>query len=530
MRIDYPPDWPPVLLGRFLLWHTATNPDRLAVIAPTGSYTYRELAEAARSYRMTLQAAGLRHGDAVAVLMDPGFEALAVLLACSEAGFVYAPFTVDAPSARVEAVCRYIEARIFVTTRDPGGPPISDEQTPLTGFARDQELEIVGEQIAEPGPDRGVLESDIAYVIFTSGSTGTPKGVAMSHRAALVAFRAIAHACDAYDRVASVAPLGFDFNLFDAAAALGQGRTLVYSPRSRYLHPRSLLDQLIANRVEQLHCVPSLWWLLLRHCGDRLGELTTLRRTVIGGEELPVSLVHGIRAVLPALDVINAYGPTESICCAFYRVPNPVPEDWSAIPIGRAHPGGELLLVDDQGKQIDRAGVVGEVYLRSAALFDGYWRADELTARALVPDPVSGRSEERVLRVGDLALAGPDGLVFVGRRDYQVQIYGNRVELEEVERCLGEAPGVNAAGVVDIRQGGEHLLVAGVVADSEPNFLALRAHCRTRLTKYMVPARFLTLAALPLTDAGKLDRNSLRELLTRELTAPTPPVRAEAMR
>jgi amino acid adenylation domain-containing protein len=530
LRTGYHRDWPPVLLGRFLLQHAAADPGRIAVVAPGGTYTYGELAAAADSYRQVLRAAGLRHGDVVAVRMEPGFEALAVLLACSEAGFVYVPFNADAAAARVAEACRHTDARVLVTA--PGRTaalPAADGRAPLNAVAEGPRLVVEGGPAAGPGPDRAVLESDVAYVIFTSGSTGAPKGVAMSHRAALVAFRAIADACDAPERVASVAPLGFDFNLFDAAAALGRGRTLVYLPRSLYVHPRSLVEQLAAHRVQQLHCVPSLWALLLRHCADRLGTLTELRRTVTGGEELPVGVVARIRAALPHLEVLNAYGPTESVCCAFYKVPDPLPQDWQAVPIGRAHPGGELLLIGEDGAEIDRPGVTGEVYLRTAALFEGYWRADDLTARVVVPDPL-GRSRERMFRTGDLAVAGPEGLTFVGRRDHQVQIYGNRVELEEIERRLAEVPGVTAAGVADIRRDSEHLLVAGIVADGGPDSAALRAHCREHLPKYMVPARFLPLEALPLGGAGKLDRNSLRALLVRALEAPKPTATVEAAR
>ncbi len=528
LRVGYGPDWPPVLLGRFLLRHAADDPDRPAVVSHGTVYSYRQLAAAADSYREVLRAAGLRHGDVVAVRMDPGFEALSVLLACSEAGFVYVPFNADASEARVAEVCRHTRPRVFVS--GPGAAATAPgERAPLGAVAAGGRLDVEGGPLPDPAPDRAVLESDPAYVIFTSGSTGTPKGVVMSHRAALVAFRAIAESCDALERVASMSPLGFDFNLFDAAATLGRGRTLVYVPRNLHVHPRSLVDQLVAHRVEQLHCVPSLWALLLRHGSERLGTLRDLRRTVTGGEELPVTVVARIRERLPHLDVVNAYGPTESICCAFYRVPDPLPEHWQSIPIGRAHPGGELLLVDEHGAQVDRTGVAGEVFLRTAALFDGYWQDDDQTARVVVPDPL-GRSRERMFRTGDLAVAGPEGLTFVGRRDYQVQIYGNRVELEEIERRLLEVPGVSGAGVIDVRNDSEHLLIAGVVTDGQPDVASMRAHCREHLPKYMVPARFLPLEALPLSGAGKLDRGGLRALLVRRLETPKSAATAEAVR
>jgi len=287
---------------------------------------------------------------------------------------------------------------------------------------------------------------------------------------------------------------------------------LICVPRGVRAHPRLLLEYLLEHQVQQLHCVPALWALLLRHCGDRVGELGRhLKRTVVGGDEVPVALVNAIRAALPGIEVLHLYGQTESICCSFFPVPDPLPDHWQSLPLGDAYPGAELLLVDAQGEPIEAQGDVGELHLRSAALFDGYWHADDLTARAMAPDPRTPDSHARLYRTGDLAVRGPDGLFFVGRRDHQVQIYGNRVELEEVERCLAHAPGIAEVGVTDVRIGDKHLLVAVVSAHQgpAPTTAALQEHCGKRLPRYMVPTRFLSIEALPMIAAGKLDRDAL---------------------
>lgn len=511
----YPADWEPALVGRFLLRHARARPGAAAIVSHGADYTYAQLERAAAACRDRLAAFGLRHGDAVAALMEPGFESVSLLIACGEIGCVFVPFNADLPAARVAGICRQVDAKLLVL--GPGAQLTGEEAARSAdrwATMQGSDIAVHGEPIAGPGPHRKVLESDLAYVIFTSGSTGTPKGVAMSHRAALVAFRAITAACDVRGRLGSVAPLGFDLSLLDTAAALGAGATIVYLPRRVGLHPRRLFDELAAQRVRQLHSVPTLWSMLLKHCGDRLGELSDLRRIVAGGEELTVATVNALRARLPGLEVVNLYGQTESICCAFYPVPDPVPADWASIPIGTAYPGAEMLLFDEHGGRVTAAGVPGEIYLRAASMFEGYWRDDETTGRVLVRDPERPGSGERLLRTGDLAVLGPGGLAFAGRRDHQVQIHGNRVELEEIERCLARAPGVRVAGVTDVHEGERHLVIAFVVAHdpAAADPARLREHCRASLPPYMVPARIVLAEELPQSASGKVDRRALAAL------------------
>ncbi|MBO4275984.1 AMP-binding enzyme, partial [Microbispora triticiradicis] len=192
----------------------------------------------------------------------------------------------------------------------------------------------------------------------------------------------------------------------------------------------------------------------------------------------------------------------------------PLPPDQKRLSIGRAHQGADLMLIGESGDPINTPGVVGELYLRSAALFSGYWDDPEATARALVPDPLNPRSGQPVFRTGDLAYLGESGeLYFCGRADSQVKIRGNRVELGEVERRILEFPGIaGAAATMLPRPEGDPVLAAFVVLEPGAPALEhrnLEAFCLATLPDYMAPQRIVQLRELPLTPNGKVDRLAL---------------------
>ena len=179
------------------------------------------------------------------------------------------------------------------------------------------------------------------------------------------------------------------------------------------------------------------------------------------------------------------------------------------MPVGYPIEDREVLLLDAAGRPVP-SGEPGEIVLRSRYLALGYWRRPDLSREAFTPDPADGAL--RRYRTGDLGVVTPDGcLTHLGRQDFQVKIRGHRVETAEVELALLELDGVQEA-VVTAREGrgGEQELIAYVVpAGAPPAPDALRAELGSRLPDYMVPAAFVTLPALPLTDTGKVDLRAL---------------------
>jgi acyl-coenzyme A synthetase/AMP-(fatty) acid ligase len=169
--------------------------------------------------------------------------------------------------------------------------------------------------------------------------------------------------------------------------------------------------------------------------------------------------------------------------------------------------------VNDHGDVV-ADGEVGELLVRTPTMMAGYWNQPELTERSVRLIPSVGGRSTRWYATGDLLWKGPDDqLHFAGRRDHQVKIRGNRVELEAVEAVLADLPGVAhaVAGVVGL--GPDARLIASVVMQessvlADPQAL-LRAAGKT-LPPYATPDRLFVANEYPLTPSGKIDRRSVR--------------------
>ena len=509
-------------LYRLLMAPAASTPDEPAVLEADENgalqeISYRRLDGQVHEYAAVLDGLGLDVGDRVVIEADNSAAAVALLLACSKLGLPFVPVSPHTPDARLRTILRSVEPALHA--RADGLRRRDSMEADGTARFGPAGLVIERPPARRTRLRRNVLATDTAYIIFTSGSTGRPKGVVMSHRAIVTFLRAMLEdgLAGPGDRVASTSPLQFDFALFGIGVALSSGATLVPVRRDQLDSPRRMVGFLRDAEVTQVHGVPSLWRPVLRHDPDLLSGLERLRSVVFAGEEFPIPEIRRLQEALPGARLINGYGATESMAASFTDVPNPLPADQERLSIGHAHAGAEMTLVDHRGRVVTQPGLIGEIYLRSPALFTGYWNDPEATAAVLVPDPVEPRHGQKVLRTGDLARLGTEGeLYFVGRSDYQVQIRGHRVELGEVEGTLTRLPAVTAAAATLVPRSGDHVLMAAVVLDGPDAKLdegAALAFCARELPTYMLPRSIYAVPELPLTENGKVDRASLGRTL-----------------
>ncbi|WP_367129075.1 D-alanine--poly(phosphoribitol) ligase [Saccharothrix sp. HUAS TT1] len=512
------PQYPKEFFHEFLLAAAATSPDRPAVVEAAGAdelrtVTYRQLERQVFAYAVELGELGLEMGDRVVVESDTSASAIALVIACSSLGLTFVPVSPQAPAKRLEAIIEAAEPALHLQAVG-GGREDVPEHVGAGVFGPDL-LELHRKPTPRPRSRREAVSTDPAYIIFTSGTTGRPKGVVMSHRGVTSFYRGMLYhgIVDSDARVATTSPLQFDFSLLDIGLALGSGATVVPVPRDRLYWPRRFLRFLRDAGVTQVDGAPSIWRPVLRHEPELLAELD-IKGVLYSGEEFPLPELRQLQSLLPGARIVNCYGSTESMAASFTDVPRPLPEDAGMTSIGFAHPGAEMILIDEDGRPVREPGGVGEIYLRSSALFLGYWGDPEATSRALVPDPLNPRSGQLAFRTGDLARRGAHGeLYFGGRIDSQVKIQGNRVELGEVERKLLDHPGVAAAAVLLLDgPGDEPVLSAFITMDSESRAfdkVQLRAHCAEELPEYMIPQEIHVLEQLPVTTNGKVDRKGL---------------------
>lgn len=241
------------------------------------------------------------------------------------------------------------------------------------------------------------------------------------------------------------------------------------------------------------------------------------RWLVLGGEALSWELVQQVRAASPQLRILNHYGPTETTvgCCAY-----PVGDrrtDALTVPIGFPLAGYRAYVLDANLEPVP-IGVPGELCIGGAGVAAGYVGTN---GGAFLEDPFAAGS--RIYRTGDRVRRLRDGaLEFLGRLDDQVKIRGYRVEPGEIEAALMTHPAIRHAAVnAEADERGELRLVAYIAPSDSPSPEELQALLARSLPDYMVPSAFATLATLPFTPSGKIDRAALpglAEVQTRRAT------------
>ncbi|MEY9910468.1 amino acid adenylation domain-containing protein [Catenulispora sp. MAP12-49] len=537
------------------------DPDALAVDGHDGTLTYRALHAAALEVAEDLRAAGVRSGDAVVVRMPVGVRQYAALLGVLAAGAHLSWFGVADSGERGRVVVGALKpAAMLVAGAAAADSAGADE---LVDWYRESiGGRVVAVEAPDPAPDVGAAPpelpapslADRAYVAFTSGTTGVPKGIAHSHAALaqFAAWMAAEFEIGPGVRVAQWVAAEHDPALAETFAALGAGATLCPVPEKTRANPERLLDWLAAERIGVLQTVPSFGREVLRvlagrHRADGLGALRVL---LLMGEALPGELAEGLMAALPLVRVANLYGPTETVAATWHPVQR---RAVGPVPIGRAIPGRGVLVVDESDR-VCPAGVTGELVVTGSYVADGYLAAadqidtadpDHLAAADHIGTahaafkPLPG-IDAPCYRTGDLARRRPDGaLEYRGRKDSQVKLYGNRLELTDVEAALSAHPTVAECAVVAgaDRDGLAVRLVVCVVPRRGPGGEPLgapdqwRTHLRRRFGRALLPALYRTLERLPRTVTGKVDRPRLARTLAaaeRDAAARRPAAGTEA--
>lgn len=561
---DRPP--PDSTVHDLLAAQVARTSTATALVATDGerhALTYAQLAARARAISAALTTAGVRRGDAVAVLLPRTSDAIAAPFAVLACGATYVPLDPGQPTPRLALLLEGLEGggaelgAIITTTAlavlIPG--TLHDRTVPLdelpfvtTASAATEEASLdetadlrspaqsvpntVGPATAavpqRAHPPVRLHPEHPAWVIHTSGTTGAPKAVVISHRSVVNLYHhhrenliepAAAARGGRRMRAALTASMTFD-TAWEGLLWLLAGHELHFIDADLRRDPDGLVRYIRDQRIDFLDVTPTFARELLT-----AGLLTGAHRPAVialGGEAADPALWTALRAE-PGLSVYNLYGPTECTVDATWTSIEAPPRPSIGIPVTNGR-----CFVLDRALRLVPPGVVGELYVGGIPVGQRYLGRSAATAARFVADPFDANGN-RLYRTGDSVRWHGDGhLEYIGRVDSQMSLRGYRIEVGEVEAALAAHAQVDAAAV------GIHgeVLVAYVVPTpnaGEPETQSLRVHMAERLPDYMVPSVYVTLDRLPHTANGKLDRAALPEPPDAEFTerpARTPTERA----
>ncbi|WP_146188357.1 non-ribosomal peptide synthetase [Methylosinus sporium] len=480
----------------------ARSPEAVAVVFEKERLTYGELNARANRLAHRLVGLGVVAETIVGICAERCLEMVVGLLGVLKAGGAYLPLDPDYPSERLAYMIADARPALVLTQERLRERLPATIQTVCLDAHRTA-IESDGNPVLRAAPH------NLAYVIYTSGSTGKPKGVAVPHRGVVnrLEWMQARYELTESDTVLQKTPYGFDVSVWEFFWPLTVGARLALAPPNDHRDPRSLRAIIEREQVTTLHFVPSMLQTFLNV--PDLPPLTTVRRVLCSGEELPAGLEEQFH-LQQSSELHNLYGPTEaSIDVTAYACRRDTAQ--TRIPIGRPIWNTQIYLLDADLEPAPM-GVAGELYIGGVGLARGYLGRPDLTAERFVPNPF-GEAGERLYRTGDSARYRANGNIeFLGRIDHQVKIRGFRIELGEIEAALSGLDEIREAVVVAREDAaGDMRLVAYVVwrDRAELSTAELRAALQRDLPDYMVPSAFVVLDALPLTTNGKADRKAL---------------------
>lgn len=483
------------------------TPDRIAVVRGNKSLTYRELDEKSNQFAHFLKVKGVTPDTLVGICLDRSLEIVIAILSILKAGGAYVPVDPDYPENRIEFMLA------------DSGCPFLITHSAVTSILPDIAAELICYDKILPEIDNqstATVNSDatpknLAYVIYTSGSTGRPKGVMIEHRnvVRLLFNDSFQFDFNEHDVWSIFHSFCFDFSVWEMYGALLYGGKAVIISKEDARDPHAFADILIREKITVVNQTPSAFYNLIAKLIELKQESIRVRYVIFGGEKLNPGKLLSVKKQLPDIKFINMYGITETTVHVTYKELAAEDMVHGFSNIGRPIPTLKIYIFDKE-MRLQPVGVEGELCVSGAGVARGYLNRDELTKEKFMPNPVN--PEEIIYRSGDLARLDESGdLEYFGRMDNQVQLRGFRIELGEIESALTRLEEVEDCVVICDEDGNGEKRIVAYIVPSAKNIAAdaIRSKLARQLPDYMLPAFFIPIDRLPLTDNGKLDQNKL---------------------
>ena len=354
--------------------------------------------------------------------------------------------------------------------------------------------------------------------MYTSGTTGRPKGAMVTHfnlAHSILHYRRTMRLRDAVERTLLAVPFTHITGLVAQILTLFgcAGAVIVQREFKADAAIRLLRDERVTHTV----MVPAMYNLMLRTGELDAAPLPDLRIGAYGGAPMPTALIEEVHRRLPGLELMNAYGSTETTSPAtLLPAADAVRRrDSVGLPVHCA----EIRVCDDDGRDLP-SGRIGELRIGGPMVVPGYWNRPEVTHATF---------GDGSWRSGDVGRVDAGGYVEVlDRRKDMINRAGYKVYSAEVESLLAQHPGVMEAAVVarPCPVLGERVHAFVAVAARAPTGPALADFLAARIADYKVPETFtLQMEPLPRNANGKIIKSALRDRL---LAEPPEPARSPA--
>ena len=483
----------------------AKHPHKIALIAKEEQLGFAALNERVRALAWHLQKEGVRQGDRVGLLLPNSVAIPLSYYATQKIGTVTVIFDARLRGKELQTVLRHADLTLLIVhtqlvrevtdvLKEPGAIPfwiVNGEGE------RSFESRFVAPDIPLALPRLNA--ADDALILYTSGTTGEPKGVVLSFRNLLQYPRVMSEMqVTEFSTVRGcLLPMSHIVGPLVCNEVADKGLTLVIFDQ---INPVTLLEGIQKHRVSVFEGVPIIFQLILgmRNLSDY--DTTSVKIAAMMGATVPLPLLRAFRAAQPHIKVIQGYGLTET--SPMITLVEPDKAEAKMGSIGRAVPGIEIKIVDENGKAV-ADGEPGEIITRGPHVMKGYFRNRPATAVSI---------RDGWLHTGDVGKREADGYYYhLGRLDDMIITGGLNVYPAEVENMIYSYAQVQETivfAIPDVKRG--KVIGAAVVPRPGETIVEkeLLGFLRANLASFKVPQKVIFRDSLPRTSSGKVIRDA----------------------
>ena len=484
------------------------TPNKISLSIDHKKVTYKDLVDRLNRVAVAgIDGLSLSKGDHVAIFSSNCIEFIEIVVGLADAGVATAMIPPSVTVPEVEHICNDSNSKILFCHKgleDIARAANLETVKKIIVIGKDYE-DIIG-NAKNIQPNTLLEEWDVFSIPYTSGTTGKPKGCLLSHRSRVMAFYTMGVEFGCYspdDKALALAPLFHGAGFAFALAPIFFGGTCEILPK---FEPETVLKKLQELNLSNTFFVPTHFHQIFSLEKKILQKYkpSSLRTIISNAAPLPQATKEKIINYFGEGLLHETYGSTEG---GFVTNLRPHDQLRKERCVGLAYPTVEVSLRNESGSEVTN-GEVGEIYVRSPILFNGYWQNDPATSEAL--------DENGWCTVGDLGKLDDEGYLYIVDRKKDMIISGGvNVFPREIEEVLATHPDIKECAVIGLEDDywGETVF-AILVTNNNKNIsdVELKSFCKEKLAKYKLPKKYSYLEHLPRNAGGKILKTELRSM------------------
>ena len=465
--------------------------NNVAIIDGNNMYSYLDVNNKIKQYIKLIKDNDVTENTGIGIYMKASLDYWAAVMATLYCNCFFVPIDTALPDERVVQMLNLSNTSNIVTNEDNIGLKFDNCNAIKNNHSAILEKDV---DIA------GNIDCDLAYILFTSGTSGVPKGVIISREGLynLVNWYGNKYSVNNQTRILQLSNISFDVSIEEFFGTLLNGGIVVISDDKCKYHRKWFSDIVDKYNITMIQMIPRMAKDLICEY-DKLNSLDII---ILGAEQLTEDVKNKVLSA--GYRLYNHYGPTE---CTVDALTSECKLD-EEVNIGYPIDNTKCYIVDDNDCVIDEVNTIGELVVEGPGVAWGYINNSEETNKSFI---ATDKKNIKAYKTGDIVLKNDKGqFVYKERKDNQIKINGQRIEIEEINNQVMRIEGVKDCITLVINEGNNKVITLFWCGEADEN--SIESHLKKLLPVYMIPVAYLKVDKMPTTVNDKIDKNALNEL------------------